>query len=443
MKKSQLEFNNKNKSFHKYRRLKAFFFCISSLLLGSIPHVLINKYSKVLILIFTFCVFTYGVLLIFKNFKRETIDNKFFTKTPDSQKPTIDILVSARDEQNVVSRLIQMLFELDYPHEKLNIYIIDDGSQDNTNQILQKLAKKYEKLKIISRSIDAGGGKSGALNHALQFTSGEWIFILDADAQLKKDTLNRLISYALNESLYVVQLRKSVLNPQKNFLTACQSIEMTMDAVFQYGRLTSSGVSELRGNGQLIKKDLLLSCGSFNEDTVTDDLDLSVRLLLLKSKIGILWDPPVMEEAVENLLGLFSQRQRWAEGGLQRFFDYGGQLIFGDIGLTKKLDLTYFFLLQYCLPLISIIDVTYSLIFKSIPVYWPLSISAFTVSALAAWFGSATRNEGPNIPKPNILRIFAFMIYLSHWFIVIPLVTIKMSIFPKKILWKKTLHKGL
>ena len=93
-----------------------------------------------------------------------------------------------------------------------------------------------------------------------------------------------------------------------------------MDAIFQYGRLSVAGVSELRGNGQLINKEVLLECGSFNEDTVTDDLDLSLRLLISKAKIGILWDPPVMEEAVENISALFSQRQRWAEGGLQRFF---------------------------------------------------------------------------------------------------------------------------
>jgi len=65
-----------------------------------------------------------------------------------------------------------------------------------------------------------------------------------------------------------------------------------------------------------------LACGSFNEDTVTDDLDLSLRLLLSQSRIGILWDPPVMEEAVENLNALLAQRLRWAEGGLQSFLDY-------------------------------------------------------------------------------------------------------------------------
>ena len=136
-----------------------------------------------------------------------------------------------------------------------------------------------------------------------------------------------------------------------------------------------AGVSELRGNGQLIKKEVLLKCGSFNEDTVTDDLDLSLRLLLSKAKIGILWDPPVMEEAVENISALFSQRQRWAEGGLQRFFDYGEQLFSKKIELIQKFDLTFFFILQYALPIISMIDLILSIALAESPSYWPISIT--------------------------------------------------------------------
>ena len=150
-----------------------------------------------------------------------------------------------------------------------------------------------------------------------------------------------------------------------------------MDAIFQYGRLSVAGVSELRGNGQLIKKDTLLACGSFNEDTVTDDLDLSLRLLLSKSKIGILWDPPVMEEAVENLNALLAQRQRWAEGGLQRFFDYGDQLFTDKIDYLQKFDLTYFFILQYALPIVSIFDLVLSFALLDSPIYWPISLTAF------------------------------------------------------------------
>ena len=225
---------------------------------------------------------------------------------------------------------------MDYPKSKLNIYIIDDGSIDKTPLIL-KLSQKFEQLKVINRPLNAGGGKSGALNYALQFTYGDWLLILDADAQLKQDTLKRIFAFVEDGSWSAVQLRKSVINVCLNFLTSCQSMEMAMDAIFQYGRLSLAGVSELRGNGQLIKRDTLLECGSFNEDTVTDDLDLSFRLLLAKSRIGILWDPPVMEEAVDNIFALFAQRQRWAEGGLQRFFDYGDQLFTNKLNNYKDL----------------------------------------------------------------------------------------------------------
>ena len=216
-----------------------------------------------------------------------------------------------------------------------------------------------------------------------------------------------------------------------------------MDAIFQYGRLSVAGVSELRGNGQLINKEVLMQCGSFNEDTVTDDLDLSLRLLLYKAKIGILWDPPVMEEAVENIFALFAQRQRWAEGGLQRFFDYGEQLISKKIDLIQKFDLTYFFILQYALPIISMIDFILSIALFESPSYWPISITAFTLSGIAVWYGSSCKSEVTVAPNLNFRMMLVFLLYLSHWFLVIPWVTIKMSIFPKKILWNKTLHTGV
>ena len=292
--KSILKNENFDNSFSENRRLKSFVFLISCILIGVYPHFFSKKPPSFIIYSTSLFVLIYGIWVLSKNIK---ISNNNFHNSKEFSKnfPTLDILVAARDEQNVIARLVERLFNLDYPSDKLKIYIVDDGSIDNTPIILEKLSQKYDKLNIISRSQNAGGGKSGALNHALKFLSGEWVFILDADAQLKKDTLRRVISFAQNGSWAAVQLRKSVINTNKNLLTACQGIEMAMDAYFQVGRLNSAGISELRGNGQLLKKDVLISCGSFNESTVTDDLDLSVRLILSQSNIGIFWDPPVME----------------------------------------------------------------------------------------------------------------------------------------------------
>jgi len=438
--KSILKKENFDNSFSKNRRLKSLIFLISCILIGVYPHFFNKKPPIFIIYATSLVVLVYGVWVLSKNMKIYN-KNVYDNKESPTYIPTLDILVAARDEQNVIARLVERLFDLDYPSEKLKIYIIDDGSVDDTPVILKKLSQKYEKLNIISRSKNAGGGKSGALNHALQFISGEWVFILDADAQLKNDTLRRVLGFAQNGSWSAVQLRKSILNTSKNFLTTCQGIEMAMDAYFQVGRLYSAGISELRGNGQLVRRDILLGCGSFNENTVTDDLDLSVRLILSQSKIGIFWDPPVMEEAVEDIFALFRQRQRWAEGGLQRFFDYGRNLIISKLKFIQKFDLTYFFILQYALPIIALVDLIVSLLFFKSPIYWPVSLTAFTLSAIASWFGCHKEHEGPVLPS-NSIKIILYLIYLSHWFIIIPLVTLKMSIFPKKIIWKKTMHLG-
>ena len=441
--KKVLKIKDLNKSFSKNRRFKSSLFLIANILVGLAPHIFNKKSYLPLILVISSVVFIYGLFVISNNRHNKIQQIKSGSFQREEDWPTLDILVAARDEQNVIQRLIEMLFNLDYPSEKLNIYIIDDGSTDDTSLILNNISKKYPKLNIITRTSDAGGGKSGALNYALQFTSGEWVFILDADAQLRNDTLKRLFHFAFDGSWSAVQLRKSVLNTDNTFLTNGQSMEMVMDAVFQYGRLCSAGVSELRGNGQLIKKDVLISCGAFNEETVTDDLDLSIRLLLAKSKIGILWDPPVMEEAVESFSALFAQRQRWAEGGLQRFFDYLKELIFGKLDFSQKFDLTYFVILQYSLPIISVVDILSSIYFDQNIVYWPISLTAFCVSGIACFYGCYRKNEGPTIPRPTFRRMVSFLAYLSHWFVIIPYVTFKMSIFPKKILWKKTLHTGV
>ena len=263
-------------------------------------------------------------------------------------------MVAARDEENVIERLVSRLLSIEYPEEKLSLWIIDDGSQDGTSDLLQKLRTSFSKINVLSRPLMSGGGKSGALNSVLNKTDGEWLFILDADAQLQSNVLLRAITLALHGGWSGVQLRKAVVNCELNRIASFQAMEMAMDAVIQRGRLACGGVSELRGNGQLINRKVLESCGGFNEQTITDDLDLSFRFLLTRSPIVIMWDPPIQEEAVESLSALFRQRKRWAEGGLQRFFDYWPLLISKRLSNFKKIDLTCFFLLQYALPVVSL-----------------------------------------------------------------------------------------
>ena len=356
--------------------------------------------------------------------------------------PTVDVVVAARDEEAVVTRLVERLSALRYPADRLSLCVVDDGSEDRTPDRLAALQDRFPALRVIRRPRNAGGGKSGALNAALAQTRGEWLLILDADAQLAEDQLERLVPFARRGGWSAVQMRKAVTNAQDNWLTRVQAMEMAFDAQIQQGRLAGGGVAELRGNGQLLRRDLLEACGGFNEETVTDDLDLSFRLLLQEARIGILWNPPVQEEAVETLQALWKQRQRWAEGGLQRFLDYWPGLLSSRLTLAQRRDLASFFLLQYALPVVSWSDLLTSLLSRTTPAYWPLSIVAFSVSGVAYWRGCRRASDGPDLPQPDLFNLLLGIAYLSHWFVVIPWVTLRMALRPKRLVWAKTSHRG-
>ena len=114
--------------------------------------------------------------------------------------------------------------------------MIDDGSLDRTSELLDDLASQHPELNVIHRQRNAGGGKSGALNTALGCLKGEWLLVLDADAQLQDDLLERLVPYAVDGGWSAVQLRKAVIDADRNWLTRSQAMEMALDAVIQSGR---------------------------------------------------------------------------------------------------------------------------------------------------------------------------------------------------------------
>ena len=67
---------------------------------------------------------------------------------------------------------------------------------------------------------------------------------------------------------------------------------------------------------------------------------------------------------------------------------------------------------------------------------------AFSISSVAYGRGCRGRYEGPAIPRPGVWHLLVAIAYLSHWFVVIPWVTVRMALLPKRLVWAKTIHSG-
>lgn len=256
--------------------------------------------------------------------------------------PSVAILVAAKDEEAVIGRLVRNLQDLDYPCDRLEIVIVDDASGDRTGAIVEAMAQTDGRVRLLRRSPGAGGGKSGALNDAAALTAGEILVVFDADAQVSPDLLRRAVPLFARSRLGAVQLRKAVVQMEGddrrqardryNFWLRGQQAEMALDCFLQQQRIALGGIGELRGNGEFVRREALTACGGFNEETITDDLDMTLRLHLAGWDIGCLTVPAVQEEGVTALAPLWHQRNRWAEGGYQRYLDYWRSLIANPLG---------------------------------------------------------------------------------------------------------------
>lgn len=361
------------------------------------------------------------------------------------QAPPVSILVAAKNEAAVIDSLARSLCHLDYPPDRYEIWIIDDHSSDQTPFILDHLAQVYPQLNVVHRPAGATGGKSGALNQVLPLTKGEIIAVFDADAKLPQDLLRRVVPLFQDETMGAVQVRKAIANSHANFWTKGQTAEMALDSYFQQQRIATGGIGELRGNGQFARRSALQRCGGWNEGTITDDLDLTIRLHLDRWQVGFLAYPPVEEEGVTQAVALWHQRNRWAEGGYQRYLDYWRLLTRNRMGWVKTFDLFSFIIIQYLLPTAAIPDTVMAIVRSHPPILMPLSGLMF-ILMFWAMFNGLWRTQQPELNLKNLLIIgiatLQGMTYMFHWLLVMASTTARMSVRQKRLKWVKTTHAG-
>ena len=153
------------------RRIKSILFLTCCGLVGVFPHLIEPSKNLFPSITLALLLGSYGLQVVLRdrrgNYQLQNehlIEDEKFIETL----PTVDVLVAARDEENVIERLVSRLLSIEYPEEKISLWIIDDGSQDNTSNLLKKLSREFSSLNVLSRTRMSGGGKSGALNSALK-----------------------------------------------------------------------------------------------------------------------------------------------------------------------------------------------------------------------------------------------------------------------------------
>ncbi len=357
--------------------------------------------------------------------------------------PFVSILVPCHNEQEVIEQTALNILNLSY--KDFEIILIDDRSTDDTAKIIQELEKKHDKIKSLIRDISALPGKSAVLNDAFKIAKGEAILVFDADAKVKPDFLDIMIPKLETADVGAVQAQKVIINSKQNFLTKCQFNEYILDTHMQTGRDAVRGAVELRGNGELIKRQALISVNGWNEETITDDLDLSTRLHVKGWDIRFCPEAKVYEEGVIDFYALIRQRRRWVEGSIRRYLEYAYDVFTSkDMSLRVGFDLIAY-ITEFLLPFWLIAEIFIQAFhFIKGDVNCILS-SAILVIATGIFFTinfiySLKKYANLNFVEAFVQAIVTSIYFFVIWFPIAMFIIFKIVFTKKTMDWGKTVH---
>ena len=245
--------------------------------------------------------------------------------------PFVTLIVPAHNEEHTIAETATSLASIDYYYNgevNFEVIVCNDGSEDRTGEELAKLKDKFPHLRIITRVPPRSGkGKGFVLNDALEISKGEIVAVFDADAKVDPDFLNIIVPYLNDPEVQGVQSRIKMYNKDENWLTLMQHVELAGFGNIVRAKDILGKAGFLGGNGQLVKKDAIYGGGGWDGFAITEDLNLSVKLMIEGYAIRYCGETWVYQEAVPTWRQLFRQRARWAIGNFETLFIYGTKII--------------------------------------------------------------------------------------------------------------------
>lgn len=237
--------------------------------------------------------------------------------------PAVSFLVPCHDDQGIIEETIIQLMQQDYPDYE--VIAINDGSKDGTGRMLDQLARRHPRLRVIH--LAANQGKATALTAGALMTRNEYLICIDSDALLDRNAAKWLMWHFLSSARVGAVTGNPRIRNRSTLLGRVQVGEFSSTAgLLKRAQRTYGRLFTLCGAICAFRKSALHQAGYWSPDMLTEDIDITWKLEIAK------WDVRFEPGALcwilmpETLNGLWRQRLRWAMGGAQVLLRRCGEL---------------------------------------------------------------------------------------------------------------------
>jgi len=309
-------------------------------------------------------------------------------------------IIPAHNEEMVVADLVESLKNQNYDKELYDIYVIADNCTDNTAEVAKNAGA------IVYERFDPAHKTKG---HALQWflkqkieenADYDAVFIFDADNIVDKNFITNM-NKKLCQGEEVVQGYRDIKNPTDNWITAGYALfYWTMHRMYHLARYNIGLSPLLNGTGFMVKFDVLKPNG-WETETLTEDIEFSLKNIIQGRKLGWATDAIVYDEQPTSFKQSWSQRSRWTVGHIQCVKRYTGELV---ESVKKNKTLMNFDGLLYIIGSIPMLILSMILIVINAVMY--LS-QAITVADLAV---NVFRYIMPTLLLPIATALFAMIL---------------------------------
>ena len=356
-----------------------------------------------------------------------------WAKTPlpqldDKKAPFVSIMVPAHNEGIVIVKTVQALLKFNYPHDRYEVIVINDNSDDDSAELLANLQKEHpnRNFKVINTdNITGGKGKSNALNIGFKSAIGEVIAIYDADNTPEPNALRYLVAELQQNDEYGAVIGKfRTRNKDVNLLTRFINVEtLSFQWMAQAGRSQMFKLCTIPGTNYVIRRSIIEDMGGWDDKALAEDTEISFRIYKMGYRIKFQPAAVTWEQEPQTVDVWFRQRTRWVKGNIYVIVK-NVKLLFDPSAKRIRFDIFYF-LSTYFLLLTALVmsDITFVMSVSgyanvTVPGFsnmlWLLAVVLYVVSV----FVSITTEKGEMRWSNIIVIILMYVIYTQMWLIV-------------------------